>query len=203
MNADTSLRSVLVALAANSLIATAKGIAAALTGSTALLAETLHTVADAGNEVLLFVAIRRSARDPDPSHPFGYGAARFYWALLAAIGMFVIGGAVSIWEGIRALIDPPPLEAFWVGVAVLLIAIALDGASRTVAVRTLRTQAAERGVTVKTLLRETPDPTVTTVYLEDTVDVIGALLALLALILHRVTGSAPPAAPGPPRARWP
>jgi cation diffusion facilitator family transporter len=187
-----SLRSVLAALLANTLIATAKGIAAALTGSAALFAETAHTVADTGNEVLLFVAIRRSAREPDPSHPFGYGPERYYWALLAAIGMFVVGGALSIWEGIHALFHPPEIEAFWVGVAVLLIALALDGASRTVAIRTLRRQARGRGITVKTLLRESPDPTVTTVYFEDTVDVLGALLALAALVLHRITGSALP-----------
>jgi cation diffusion facilitator family transporter len=189
---DGSFRSVMAALAANTAIALAKGVAAALTGSTALLAETLHTVADAGNEVLLFVAIRRSSRPPDATHPFGYGPERYYWALLAAIGMFLIGGAVSIWEGIHALFHPPPLEAFWVGVVVLLVAITLDGLSRTVAIRQLRRQAAERGVSVRTLLRESADPTVTTVYFEDTVDVLGALLALLALVLHRVTGSALP-----------
>jgi cation diffusion facilitator family transporter len=187
-----SLRAVLAALAANTLIATAKGIAAALTGSSALLAETLHTVADTGNEVFLYVAIRRSAREPDPTHPFGYGPERYYWALLAAIGMFVIGGAVSIWEGVRALVHPAALEDFWVGVAVLLVALTLDGASRTVAIRTLRVQARQRGVTVRTLLRESPDPTVTTVYLEDTADVLGALLALAALVLHKLTGSAAP-----------
>ncbi len=186
------MRSVLAALLANTLIATAKGIAAALTGSSALFAETLHTVADAGNEVFLYIAIRRSARDPDPSHPFGYGPERYYWALIAAIGMFVIGGALSIWEGVNALFNPPPLEEFWVGVGVLIVAITLDGASRTIAVRTLRSQARRRGVSVRTLLRESPDPTVTTVYLEDTVDVVGALLALLALVLHRVTGSGVP-----------
>jgi cation diffusion facilitator family transporter len=189
---DESLGSVLAALLANSLIALAKGVAAALTGSPALLAETLHTVADTGNEVLLFVAIRRSRKPPDASHPFGYGPERYYWALLAAIGMFVIGGAVSIWEGIRALADPPALEAFWVGVAVLVIALVLDALSRTVALRQLRTQAARRRLSVRELLRESPDPTVVTVYLEDTIDVLGALLALAALVLHRLTGSGVP-----------
>lgn len=192
MESDPSLRSVLAALAANVLIAIAKGVAAALTASTALLAETLHTVADAGNEVFLYIAIRRSAREPDPSHPLGYGPERYYWALLAAIGMFTIGGAVSIWEGIRALVHPPEIDEFWVGVAVLLVALALDGASRVVASRALHAQASERGVTVRTFLRESPDPTVTTVYLEDTADVLGALLALAALVLHRLTGSALP-----------
>jgi cation diffusion facilitator family transporter len=186
---DESLGSVFAALAANTAIAIAKGIAAALTGSPALFAETLHTVADAGNEVLLYVAIRRSRHPPDATHPFGYGPERYYWALLAAIGMFVVGGAVSIWDGIRALVHPPELEAFWVGVAVLVIALVLDGASRAVALRQLRRQAARRRQTVPELLRESPDPTVITVYLEDTIDVLGALLALTALVVHRVTGS--------------
>ena len=187
---DESLGSVFVALAANTAIATAKGIAAALTGSPALLAETLHTVADAGNEVLLYVAIRRSRHPPDATHPFGYGPERYYWALLAAIGMFLVGGAVSIADGIRALVHPPELEAFWVGVGVLVIAIVLDSASRVVALRALRVQAARRGLSVGELLRESPDPTVVTIYLEDTIDVLGAVLALIALVLHRLTGSA-------------
>jgi cation diffusion facilitator family transporter len=188
-DASATMRSVLAALAANTLIATAKGIAAALTGSSALLAETLHTVADAGNEVFLYIAVRRSERPADASHPLGYAPERYYWALLAAVGMFVIGGAVSVWEGVNALLHPPDIVSFWVGAGVLIIAIALDGASRLVASRTLREQARRRGTTVRELIRESPDPTVTTVYLEDTVDVLGASLALAALILHQLTGS--------------
>jgi cation diffusion facilitator family transporter len=189
---DQSFVSVATAFAANATIAAAKGIAAALTGSPALLAETLHTLADTGNEVLLFVALRRSRRVPDATHPLGYGPERYYWALLAAVGMFVIGGTLSVWEGVNALINPPPLEAFWVGVAVLVIALTLDSVSRAVALRQLRAQAAQRGVTVRALLRESPDPTVVTVYLEDSVDVLGAAIALVALVLHRTTGSAVP-----------
>jgi cation diffusion facilitator family transporter len=189
---DESFLSVMAALAANLTIAVAKGLAAALTGSPALLAETLHTTADAGNEIFLWIAIRRSRRPADPTHPFGYGPERYYWALLAAIGMFVVGGAVSIWHGVQALINPPELSDFWVGVVVLLIALVLDSTSRTVAVRQLRRQAARRGVSVRELTRETPDPTVITVYYEDTVDVLGAALALIALVLHRVTGSGIP-----------
>src|SRR5919205_2965105 len=189
---EESLTSILAALAANTTIAIAKGTAAVLTGSPALLAETLHTAADAGNEVFLWIAVRRSRHAPDPSHPFGYGPERYYWALIAAIGMFLIGGALSVWEGVTALMDPRPLEDFWVGVGVLVVALALDGMSRVVAVRTLRRQAAARHVTVRELLRESPDPTVVTVYLEDSIDVAGAALALAALVLHRVTGSAVP-----------
>jgi cation diffusion facilitator family transporter len=189
---DESLASVLVALAANATIAVAKGIAAALTGSPALLAETLHTAADAGNEVFLYIAIRRGRRPADASHPFGYGPERYYWALLAAIGMFIVGGAVSVADGVHALLHPPELEAFWIGVVVLVIALVLDGMSRTVALRQLRLQASRRGVSVRQLLRESADPTVVTVYFEDTIDVLGALLALVALVLHRVTDSGVP-----------
>jgi cation diffusion facilitator family transporter len=189
---DESFFSVMAALAANVTIAAAKGTAAALTGSPSLLAETLHTTADAGNEIFLWVAIRRSRRPPDPTHPFGYGPERYYWALLAAIGMFVVGGAVSVWNGVHALVHPPELADFWVGVAVLIIALVLDSTSRTVAVRQLRAQARRRGVTVRELTRESPDPTVITVYYEDTIDVLGAALALVALVLHRVTGSGLP-----------
>jgi cation diffusion facilitator family transporter len=185
---DESLPSVLAAFAANLAIAVAKGVAAALTGSAALFAETLHTVADAGNEVLMFIAVRRSGRPADPTHPLGYGPERYYWALLAACGMFVVGGAVSIYQGVRALIDPPGLEAFWVGVGVLVIALVLDGSSRVVALRTLRAQAKRSGTTVRLLLRESPDPTVTTIYFEDTIDVLGAALALAALVIHRILG---------------
>src|SRR3954471_11030803 len=189
---DESLGSIFAALAANTAIAIAKGTAAALTGSPALLAETLHTIADAGNEGFLWGAGGRSGHAADPSHPFGYGPERYYWALIAAIGMFLVGGALSVWEGVHALLHPRPLEDFWIGVAVLVVALALDGLSRVGAVRTLRPQAAARHITVSKLLRESPDPTVVTVYLEDSIDVLGAGLALVALILHRVTGSAVP-----------
>jgi cation diffusion facilitator family transporter len=189
---EESLGSVLAALAANLAITAAKAIAAGLTGSSAIFAEALHSAADTGNEVFLWIAVRRSRRPADATHPFGYGPERYYWALLAAIGLFLVGGAVSIVRGIEALINPQPLEAFWVGVAVLLVSITLDGLSRTVAIRSLRSQARRRGISMRTLLRESPDPTITTVYFEDTIDVIGAALALLALVLHRVTGSALP-----------
>ena len=102
--------------------------------------------------------------------------------------MFVVGGAGSV-EGINALMAPPALEYFWVGVGVLLVALLLDGLSRVVAVRQLRAEARRRGISMHTFLRESPDPALTTVYLEDSVDVIGALLALIALVLHKTTGA--------------
>ncbi len=187
---EQSLRSVLAALAANVTITIAKGVAAVLTGSAALLAETLHSAADAGNEVFLLVALRRSAREPDERHPFGYGAERYFWALLAALGMFVVGGAVSVWHGVQSLLDPSPLDSFWVGAAVLTIALVLDSSSRFVAGREVRRRAKARALSVRGYVRESADPTLTTVYLEDTADVVGAALALIALIVHELGGPA-------------
>lgn len=88
----------LTAVVANLLVALAKGVAALITGSAALWAETLHSIADTGNEVLLFIGVHRSKRKEDPRHPFGYGQERYFWALLAALGIFVLGGVLSIGE---------------------------------------------------------------------------------------------------------
>jgi cation diffusion facilitator family transporter len=187
-----SLTSILVALVANLTIAAAKGVAAVLTASPSLLAETLHTVADAGNEILLGIAVRRGNRPPDARHPLGYGAELYYWALLAAIGMFVVGGAISVWHGIQSLRHPEELSDFWVGVVVLVIALTLDSISRVVASRRLKRQAARRALTTRELISESADPTLITVYAEDTIDVLGAGLALVALILHEATGSGVP-----------
>ena len=187
---EQSLRSVLAALAANVTITVAKGVAALLTGSAALLAETLHSAADAGNELFLLVALRRSAREPDERHPFGYGAERYFWALLAALGMFLVGGVVSVWHGVQSLLDPAPLDSFWVGAAVLTIALVLDSSSRFVASREVRRRARARALGVRGYVRESADPTLTTVYLEDTADVVGAARARIALIVHELGGPA-------------
>jgi divalent metal cation (Fe/Co/Zn/Cd) transporter len=93
---------------------------------------------------------------------------------------------------VHALLHPPEIEAFWAGVAVLVVSIALDGSSRVVAGREVRARAARRSISLRQYLGETSDPTVTTVFLEDTADVIGAVLALAALVLHQLTGAALP-----------
>lgn len=101
---DTGTRlTVLVALGANLLIAVAKAVGGAFAGSPALLSEAAHSVADSFNEVFLLAALRRSRRPPDRRHPFGYGKERFFWSLLAAVGIFVMGGCFSVFQGIEAL----------------------------------------------------------------------------------------------------
>src|SRR5207248_1151914 len=100
-----SLITVLVAFAINILIAAAKSVAAAVTGSASMLAEAAHSWADAGNEVFLLIANRRSRRPPDPAHPFGHGREAYVWSLLAALGLFVAGAAISVAHGVQELIN--------------------------------------------------------------------------------------------------
>jgi len=100
-----------------------------LTGSAAMLAETVHSLADTANEILLYVGLRRSRPEPDASHPFGYGQERWFWSFLAALGIFLVGGVLAIAEGIRSLLKPEPLESFLVGLGVLLVSFVLEAIS--------------------------------------------------------------------------
>jgi cation diffusion facilitator family transporter len=188
--AEASFRTVIVAVAVNLAITVAKAIAAALTGSAALWAETLHSFADTGNEVLLFVGVRRSDRPADARHPFGYGQERWFWAFLAALGIFVVGGVLSIIEGVRSFLDPEPLASTVVGVAVLVVSIVLEAVSWRTARNQLRAEARARRRSMAEHLRRASDPTAITVFLEDTAAIIGLTLALVAIGLHAWTGSA-------------
>jgi cation diffusion facilitator family transporter len=185
---QASNRTVIIAVTVNLAITVAKGIAAMLTGSAALWAETAHSLADTGNEVLLFVGVRRSGRPPDARHPFGYGQERWFWAFLAALGIFVVGGVFSIVEGVEAIWHPRSLESVPVGVAVLVISMVLEGVSWRTARAQLRDEARARQRSMAEHLRRASDPTAATVFLEDTAALIGLSLALLSIALHWLTG---------------
>jgi cation diffusion facilitator family transporter len=187
-----SRATVLVALAINLAIAASKGAAALLTGSSALLAESAHSVADTGNEAFLLIALRRSRRPADRTHPFGYGAERFYWSLLAAIGIFVAGGVAAIYEGVRNLQRVEPLVRPLIGYGVLVVSLGLEATSWLTAYRQLRGESRGRGLPLGAYLRRTTDPTATTVFYEDSAAVIGIGFALVGVALHQVTGSALP-----------
>jgi cation diffusion facilitator family transporter len=183
-----SARTVIVAVLANLAIAVAKIVAALLTGSASLWAEALHSVADTGNEVLLFVGLRRSAGPPDPEHPFGRGQERYFWAFLAALGIFLVGGALSVGEGIRSLLLPEPLESLWVGIGVLLVSACFEGYSWHTARKQLRSNARDQRRSLTEQLMRASDPSATTVFLEDSAALIGLAVALAGLVLHAVTG---------------
>src|SRR5690242_1099569 len=118
---EGATRTVVIAVLANLGVALAKAVATLMTGSAAMLAETVHSLADTANEILLYVGLRRSRPEPDASHPFGYGQERWFWSFLAALGIFLVGGVLAIAEGIRSLLKPEPLESFAVGMGVLLV----------------------------------------------------------------------------------
>ncbi len=190
VDGEGSARTVVIALATNLAVAVAKGVAAYITGSAAMLAETAHSIADSLNEFLLFIGVQRSRRSADATHPHGYGEERYFWSLLAAIGVFVAGGVVSIAEGIEALLDPSPVEFIEVGLAVLAVSAVLEGISWRVSRRQLRRDAGRRGLSVRTYLRATSDPAPVTVFFEDSAALIGLSLAGAGLVPHALTGPA-------------
>jgi cation diffusion facilitator family transporter len=191
-----SLTTVLVAFAANLLVAIAKSVAAVVTGSASILAEAAHSWADTGNEVFLLVANRRSRRACDTAHPLGYGREAYVWALLAALGLFVAGAAVSVTRGVQELIRPEPATAFLVGYVVLAVSFVLEGISFLQSVRQARPAAEllERDLIEQVVA--TSDPTLRAVFAEDSAALIGLVIAAFGLAAHQVTGSAIPDAVG-------
>jgi cation diffusion facilitator family transporter len=187
-----SLGTVAIAISTDLAMSVAKAVAAALTGSAALFAETLHSLADTGNQLLLLKGLRGSRRRPDISHPFGYGAELFYWSLLAALGIFIVGGVLSIWEGAQRLLHPSEVQMGLVGFAVLGLGFLLDGTSWLASVRQLRREATARGVPLRQHLRSTTDTAVTAVFYEDTAALLGNAIALAGLGLHQLLGSPAP-----------
>ncbi|SFF32337.1 cation diffusion facilitator family transporter [Streptomyces mirabilis] len=173
---------VLVALGANLLIAVAKVVGGLLTGSPALLSEAAHSVADSMNEVFLLAALRRSGRPADRRHPFGYGKERFFWSLLAAVGIFVMGGCFSFFQGVEALRNgaEESFHGYVAGLAVLGVALLAEGASLFRALHQVRRQGGGAD--------GMRDPALRTVVAEDGTAVIGVMLAITGMVLHMVTG---------------
>jgi cation diffusion facilitator family transporter len=191
-----SFTTVVVAFVANVLVAVAKSFAAAVTGSASLLAEAAHSWADSGNEVFLLVANRRARRPPDRAHPLGHGREAYVWSLLAALGLFVAGAAVSVAHGIQELVNPEPATSFGVGYAVLAISFMLEGISLVRSVRQARSVAT---VLQRDLIEQviaTSDPTLRAVIAEDFAALIGLGIAAVGLAAHQATGSATPDAVG-------
>ncbi|MEU9446991.1 cation diffusion facilitator family transporter [Streptomyces sp. NPDC048304] len=173
---------VLVALAANLVIAVAKAAGGVLAGSPALLSEAAHSVADSLNEVFLLAALRRSRRPADRRHPFGYGKERFFWSLLAAVGIFVMGGCFSFFQGAQALREgtEEKFSGYVAGLIVLGVALVAEGVSLLRALHQVRRQGGGLGAL--------SDPALRTVVAEDGTAVLGVTLALAGMGLHMATG---------------
>jgi cation diffusion facilitator family transporter len=180
----------LLAVAANAGVALAKGVAALLTGSAAMTAETLHSIADVANEALLLVGVHRSRRPADRGHPRGYGRDRYFWSLLAAVGIFVAGGVASVGEGVEALRHPRELDHVPTALAVLAVSAVLEGASWLKARRQVHDEAEDHEVEAEDLIDVTSDPTPVTVYLEDSAALWGLGVAAAGVVGHDVTGQA-------------
>ncbi|MEU6405037.1 cation diffusion facilitator family transporter [Streptomyces sp. NPDC046985] len=170
-----------MALAANLVIAVAKAVGGLIAHSPALLSEAAHSVADSFNEVFLLAALRRSRRPADRRHPFGYGKERFFWSLLAAVGIFVMGGCFSVFQGVQALRDgaDEDFRGYIVGFVVLGVSLVAEGVSLMRAVLQVRRQGGKSGLR---------DPALRTVVAEDGTAVLGVTLAIIGMALHMATG---------------
>jgi cation diffusion facilitator family transporter len=192
MSSEETTGTVLVALVANLVIAVAKIGAGLLGGSSAMLAEGAHSVADTTNQVFLLTAVRRSRRPPDETHPFGYGKERFFWSLLAAVGIFVSGGVFSVYQGVHALLSGHGEGEghFLLSYAVLGVAFVAEAVSWLRALHQVRREAEARSRSLVDHVRLSPDPTVKTVLSEDSAALAGILLAAGGIGLHQLTGAA-------------
>ncbi|MDF5710356.1 MAG: cation diffusion facilitator family transporter [Nostoc sp. S4] len=181
MATDSSKKTIFAAMGSNLAIAITKFIAAAITGSSAMISEGIHSIVDTGDQLLLLLGLRMSQKPADDSHPFGYGQELYFWTLIVAILIFAIGGGMSIYEGIIHLTNPSPLEDPMWNYIVLGIAIILEGFSWTVALREfLPTKGKQK---FWQAIKNSKDPTVFTVLFEDTAAILGLIVAFLGIFL--------------------
>lgn len=179
-----SVRVIYVAMAVNLAIAVAKFLAAGISGSSAMLAEGIHSAVDTGNEALLLLGTRRSRRPPDDIHPFGYGKELYFWSLLVAILVFSLGGGLSIYEGVSRFSRPRPLHEYLWDYVVLAVAAVFEALSWRLARHELRRRGRPRQ-SLWSAIQESKDPRIFTVFLEDSAALIGIALAAAGLVLDQ------------------
>ena len=187
-----SVVTVLVALAANLGIAVAKLVAAAVSGSSAMLAEGFHALADTGNEVVLLIAQRRSEQPRDEEHPLGHGRAAYFWALIAALGVFVTGALLSIHQGVEELLRPGEATSFLIAYVVLAVSLVLESVSLLRAYRQLQREASDLRREFAEHFDLSSDPIARAVFAEDAAAVVGNVIAGAGIGLRQLTGSEVP-----------
>jgi cation diffusion facilitator family transporter len=186
MGTGGTRRVALAAIAGNVAIAATKFVAAAVTGSSAMLSEGVHSLVDTGNGGLLLWGLHQSRKPPDEDHPFGHGKELYFWTLVVAILVFALGGGVSVYEGILHIVRPVPPENVLVNYLVLAFAFAFDGTSWWIALREFQRVKGEPGYL--RAIRHSKDPATFAVLLEDTAALLGLLAALVGIGLGHVLG---------------
>jgi cation diffusion facilitator family transporter len=184
---NSTARAILYAFLANFGIAIAKTWAAWLTGSGSMLAEAIHSYADTGNQVLLFLGLKQSQRPADKEHPLGYGKLSYFWSFVVAILLFSMGGLFSIYEGAHKLSNPEPLSQLWIAILVLVLAILLEGLSLFGALREIRKLRGKRSL--RLWLKHTRNSELVVVLGEDIGAQLGLIFALGFLTLAEFTGN--------------
>ena len=182
-------RTVLVAGAANIVVAVIKAIAGVLTGSSAMLAESAHSVADTINQAFLLTSIKRASKPADEEHPFGYGQERYFWSLLAAFGIFMLGAGFSVFEGILALSGSEKNGSPLIAYIVLVAAGTAETISFIRAYRQMRSEAKQEQTDMLEHVKSSADTTVKAALFEDSAAVVGLALAALGIGLRQLTGS--------------
>ncbi|MGV2828722.1 cation diffusion facilitator family transporter [Myxosarcina sp. GI1(2024)] len=180
MSSTSAKKTIYAAITANFGIAIIKFIAAAITGSSAMLSEGIHSIVDTGNELLLLLGLRLSKQPADDTHPFGYGQELYFWTLIVALFIFAIGGGMSIYEGVNHLLEPEPLTNPLWNYVVLGFAVIFEGYSWNVAFQAFLASKGDEDLW--TAIRASKDPTIFTVLFEDSAALIGLFVAFLGVL---------------------
>jgi cation diffusion facilitator family transporter len=184
--AKGSARVVYAALAGNTLIAVAKFAAFGLSGSSAMLTEAVHSLVDSTDQVLLLVGQMRSRKPPSAAHPFGYGMETYFWSFIVALMVFLLGGVVSIFQGVRHLLASEPLASPGISLAVLAVAAVFEASSFAVGFREYKRVVRGRRMGLWTFIRASKDPSLYATLLEDSAALIGITFAAAGVVASSV-----------------
>lgn len=187
MSSPNSLKSIFYALGANFAIAVAKGVAALVTNSGSMLAESIHSFADCGNQLLLLLGVKTAKRPPDTKHPLGYGKSVYFWSFIVAIMLFSMGGLFSIYEGSHKLHSDESLESPMIAIGVLVFAIVAEGLSLAGCLKEINKVKGARSYFK--WFRDTRQSELMVIFGEDVAALFGLVFALVAIMLTVVTGN--------------
>ena len=185
-----SKKAVIAALIANLCIAIFKFAAALISSSSSMMAEAYHSVSDTFNQILLLIGLKKSKRKPDAGHPFGHGKEQFFWSFMVAIILFAVAGGLSIREGYHKLLHPEPITKIWLAYMAIAVAIFFESIALRMAVQSIKTEMKqEKQDNFFCAIRDSKDPTTLTVLFEDSLALVGLLIAATSLALVQITGA--------------